>query len=91
MKAINISVAEFIDVLNKMRQSGYELIDLDITPDENQQTRNKLVVYPVAGNDEKMLNQGPPIKNTEGNGVEIRNPNIDKNNNDIFGSFNKFI
>lgn len=83
MTAININVEEFIKILNDMKEDGYKLINLDLIPDEGHPNMNKLVIYPV-----KPTNQEP---NDEPKNIIVRNPEIRRDNNDIFNLFNDIL
>lgn len=84
MTAVNINIDEFINVLHSLRSRGYNLIDLDMIPDENHPSMNKLVVNPVNVQGQGLL---PPPGYKHQAPTEIRNPNISTNNNDIFNAF----
>lgn len=84
MTATNINIDEFIQILVNIKNSGCKFVDLDMLPDENHTSMNKLVIHPVRS---KTKEQGEePISQPE-NRIIIRNPNIRTDNNDIFDSF----
>jgi hypothetical protein len=85
MTATNINIDEFINILTTLRARGHRLIDLDMTPDENHPSMNKLVVHPVT-----TQNMQPPPEDyyQQQPKPEVKNPKISRDNNDIFSSFN---
>lgn len=82
MTATNINIEEFINVLAKIRDSGSKFIDLDMLPDENHPSMNKLIIHPV-----KSPGQNHISEELQENRIIIRNPQIRTDNNDIFDSF----
>jgi hypothetical protein len=82
MTANNINIDEFIYVLTKIRDTGVGLINLDMIPDDNNPSMNKLVIHPI---------ESSKSPNREPQSIEIRNPEISTDNNDIFDSFNNSI
>ena len=85
MTATHIVIDEFIDVLSKIRANGTRLINLDMIPDDNHPSMNKLVIHPVPVNAE----QTKQASNTRR--LIIKNPDISTDNNDIFDSFNNIL
>lgn len=84
MTATNINIDEFIHILTNIKNNGSKFIDLDMIPDENHPSMNKLIIHPVKNQSQKQgEEQEKPIENR----IAIRNPNISTNNNDIFNSF----
>lgn len=79
MTATNINIEEFINVLVSLRNKGHKMIDLDMLPDDNHPSMNKLVVTPTGA--------VPPQARQETQKPEIRDPQIRTDNNDIFSSF----
>lgn len=83
MTATNINLDQLIDILNRIRQTGTKIINLDMLPDELQPEMNKLVIHPV----EEMTQK----ENQKFRENRTRNPNVNTNNDDIFNSFNNLI
>lgn len=83
MTATNINIDEFVNILVSIRNNGSNLIDLDMLPDENHPSMNKLIIHAVKTNKLNKEKQDEFIENK----IEIRNPNIRTDNNDIFNSF----
>jgi hypothetical protein len=75
MTATNVNIAEFINVLQTLSQDGTTLVNLDMVPDDNHPSMNKIVIYPVSQG-----KGGTPTQNK----VTIRNPNIGTDGDDIF-------
>jgi len=69
-----------------MQASGARLIDLDMIPDENHPSMNKLIIHPVV-----MQDLEPPHSKKSESRVETRNPDINRENNDIFNAFNELL
>lgn len=82
MTTTNISVDEFINVLIEIRKSGVELMDLEMLPDDNHPSMNKLVIHP---------NKSKGIDDYQENRITIRNPNISSEGNDIFDAFSGLV
>lgn len=80
MTATNINIDEFINILVNIRNNGSKLIDLDMIPDENHPSMNKLVIHAVK-------TQGQGEDQPRENKIIIRNPKIRTDNDDIFNSF----
>jgi hypothetical protein len=81
MTATNIDIEEFINVLTEIYASGVKLMNLDMLPDENHPSMNKLIIHPVKvtnGTDDYPQNTKRLI---------VKNPNISTDNDDIFNSF----
>jgi hypothetical protein len=85
MTATNINIDEFINILTTLRANGHKLIDLDMIPDENHPSMNKLVIHPV--HTQQGLLPAPQEYYQQEHPSIIRNPNINRDNNDIFDSF----
>ncbi len=83
MTATNINIDEFIHILTNIKNAGSKFIDLDMIPDENHPSMNKLIIHPVKNQSQKQGEQ----EQTQENRIVIRNPNISTDNNDIFNSF----
>ena len=83
MTATNINIDEFIHILTNITNNGSKFIDLDMLPDENHPSMNKLIIHPVKNQSQKQGEQ----EQTQENRIVIRNPNISTDNNDIFNSF----
>lgn len=84
MTAVNINIQQFIDILVSLRNKGNTLINMDMTQDDNNPHMNKLVIYPVADMNPEAYyqhNQQPPD-------IQIKDPNVSTDNNDIFNLFN---
>jgi len=81
MTATNINIAEFIHVLQTLKADGSVLIDLDMLQDPDHPSMNKLVIHPVPAEGRV----GSPAESQE---VKARNPQINRDNNDIFSAFN---
>ena len=47
MTATNINIDEFIHILTNIKNNGSKFIDLDMLPDENHPSMNKLIIHPV--------------------------------------------
>ncbi len=95
MTATNINIEEFINMLISIRNNGTRLIDLDMLPDENHPSMNKLVIHP---NRTGMDNNIDNINNDENrygkanrSKVSIRNPEISTDNDDIFNALNDLV
>ena len=84
MTATNINIDEFIHILTNIKNNGSKFIDLDMLPDENHPSMNKLIIHPVKNQSQK---QGEKQEKPRENRIAIRNPNISTDNNDIFNSF----
>lgn len=84
MTATNINIDEFIHILVNIKNAGSKFIDLDMLPDENHPSMNKLIIHPVKNQSQK---QGEEQEQPRENRIAIRNPNIRTDNNDIFNSF----
>lgn len=84
MTAANINIDEFIHILVNIKNNGCKFIDLDMLPDENHPSMNKLIIHPVKNQSQK---QGEEQEQPRENKIVIRNPNIRTDNNDIFNSF----
>lgn len=84
MTATNINIDEFIHILTNIKNNGSKFIDLDMLPDENHPSMNKLIIHPVKSNSQK---QAEEQEQPRENKIIIRNPNISTDNNDIFNSF----
>lgn len=82
MTATNINIGEFMKVLQALQSRGHSMIDLDMLPDENHPSMNKLVIHPVYND-----GQRKPTRDRESPPDEIKNPEISTENNDIFSSF----
>lgn len=80
MTATNINIEEFIGVLQTLKANGFKLMDLDMLPDEDHPQMNKLVVHPIKSKSDPTYKEGLPAPTN----VEIRDPNINRDNNDIF-------
>jgi hypothetical protein len=78
MTAHNIVIEEFIQALTSLKDRGYKMINLDMLQDEGNSGMNKLIVHPVKT---KTSYSSSPKKESE---KEIKNPNISRENNDIF-------
>lgn len=88
MTATNINVDEFIALLTGIRNNGVKFVNLDMVPDENRSTMNKLVIHPV----NKVSASGQRISNKErSENFVIRNPEIRTDNDDIFNLFNDIV
>lgn len=85
MRAININIEDFINILSTLKAKGHTLIDLDMVEDEHSPTMNKLVIHPVSGQgfSTKEIIKQP----AQGSVTEIRDPDIRRDNNDIFNHF----
>lgn len=81
MTATNINIEEFLKVLSVLQESGYKLVDMDMLPDEEHPNMNKLVIHPVKAKTDSSSKEGSEQPER---GTEIQNPNIDRDNNDIF-------
>lgn len=90
MRAINISVDEFIKVLNMLKRNNVDMIDLDMIKDERNATMNKLVIHPVRdiNSEEEEFNN---LETKSPNKIEIRDPNFNTENNDIFKAFDDIL
>lgn len=80
MTATNINIEEFIHVLEMLKRKGHSLMDLDMLPDDNHPNMNKLVVHPVQVTESTEKER--PVASKE----IIKNPVIDRSNNDIFSN-----
>jgi hypothetical protein len=80
MIANNVNIEEFISVLQRVRSTGAEIIDLEMIPDNDVPSMNKLVLHPVPLS-------GRVHSHKEETPITIENPKIDTDNNDIFKSF----
>lgn len=91
MRAININVSEFLDVLTRLKDNNVNMIDLDMVQDENHPKMNKLVIHPIKQEDDENFNKAfkdlPEKNNLLNNKIEIRDPNFNIENNEIFDSF----
>ena len=86
MTASNINIDEFINILVNIRNAGSRLINLDMLPDENHPSMNKLVIHPVKDKNVEAIQDQP-----EEQKFIIRNPDIRTDNNDIFNKFNELL
>jgi hypothetical protein len=83
MTAVNINIEDFLRILINLKQKGVKLVNLDILPDESNPTMNKLIIHPVLVAGSKT---SAPSKN-----IEIKNPEVSSDNDDIFNLFNGII
>ncbi len=90
MRATNININEFIGVLVNMRNEGVRAINLDLLPDENNPSMNKLMVQPFSMNPNNIPNVKQEERTQTPNSF-IRNPEIRTDNNDIFNLFNDIV
>jgi hypothetical protein len=81
MTASNINIDDFINILTILKQKGHKMIDLDMLPDDNHPSMNKLVVHPVSS--QGQANYRDHVEQPKS---EIRNPEISTENNDIFNN-----
>lgn len=83
MTASNINIEDFLRILINLRKKGAKLINLDVLPDESNPEVNKLVIHPVRiiGNKEVAPTQE----------IEIKNPEVGLDNDDIFNLFNGIV
>lgn len=81
MTATNINIAEFINVLSKIHSTGINLINLDMIQDENHPSMNKLIIHPVKDGE---------ASSSDSRKIQVRNPNVSTDNNDIFDLLNNF-
>jgi len=79
MTATNVNIADFINILHTLSQDGTTLVNLDMVPDDNHPSMNKIIIYPVPKNGVGS-GGGTPTQNK----VTIRNPNIGTDGDDIF-------
>lgn len=87
MTATNIDLAEFINVLTQLHEQGTRLINMDMVPDSNSPTMNKLIIHPVNRNKDNYENTA-----SENNSkLLVKNPRISTDNNDIFNTFNEIL
>lgn len=91
MTAININIEEFINVLVNLRNGGAKLVDLDMLPDENHPSMNRLVLHPVKSANDTLPRFDGSNSNPNRSKISIRNPNISTDNNDIFNALNDLI
>lgn len=82
MKAQNIDINRFIEILVSLQGNGTKLIDLDMVPDDRQPNMNKIVIHPVYG-----PGMAPMPKQRQEDPYEIRDPLISPDTDDIFYSF----
>lgn len=85
MTATNVYIKDLIYILSKISEDGTQMVDLDIIPDENHPTMNKIIVHPVN------LKKNTHLPTTPSKKIVIRNPNFSTDNNDIFESFNDLV
>lgn len=81
MTATNISIKEFVGVLNALMADGNNFINLDMVPDLDHPNMNKLIIHAVLHDN----NGSSPKKD---NSQEILTTSINPDNNEIFNSFN---
>ena len=81
MTATNINIDEFIHILTTLKADGTSLINLDMIPDSDHPSMNKLVIHPVTDNRMGEVKREAPS-------ITIRNPKISTDNDDIFNQFN---
>lgn len=97
MRASNININDFIHILNRLRDNGYNMVNLDMIQDENEPTMNKLVIHPVRikkPEDHDMPPVHDPMKHAakeKAKKQNIRNPNIKIEGDDIFGAFEEYL
>ena len=80
MTAYNINIEDFVEMLIGLQEEGVKMINLDMLPDENHPNMNKMIIHPLYPNSKKTKK-----------GLEIRNIDVDTDNNDIFGLFDKIV
>lgn len=84
MTALNINIEDFLRILIGLRKKGVKMINLDMLPDESNPAMNKLIIHAVPQKDSK--ESAPPQRE-----VEIKNPEVSSDNNDIFNLFNGIV
>ena len=97
MRATNININDFIHILTRLRDDGSNMVNPDMIPDENEPAMNKLIIHPVKIRREGEPDMPPmhdPVKHAQkerNKKISIRNPNINRENNDIFGAFEEYL
>lgn len=95
MTALNVSVEELIEILSRIHAKGIHLVNMDITPNEDNPGTNKLIIQTVKSN-----SQEPEVNNDSTNdntqrpdmpGELIFNPSIRTDNNDIFNILSQLV
>lgn len=81
MTATNINVEEFVEMLQGLQQEGVKMINLDMIQDEHYSNMNRLIIHPI-------YPTNPPHSQK---GIEIKNRDVDTNNNDIFNLFDNIV
>jgi len=81
MTATNIDIEEFINVLTEIYASGVKLMNLDMLPDENHPSMNRLVIHPIK------ITNGTDGYPQDTKRLIVKNPRISTDNDDIFNSF----
>lgn len=84
MTALNINIEDFLRILIGLRKKGIKMINLDMLPDDGNPAMNKLIVHAVPPKDSN--EPAPPQRE-----VEIKNPEVRLDNNDIFNLFNGIV
>lgn len=74
MIANNVSIDQFIDLLNKIKDTGATAVNVEIKEDEIKPDTNKLVIYPV--------NEQGQVKD-----FDLFDNRVNTENNDIFNLF----
>lgn len=83
MTATNIDIEQFITVLMEIHNSGVRMMNLDMIPDDNHPSMNKLIIHPIKDGED-----GGTMRRDRPNKVVLRNPKIDPNSDDIFNALN---
>lgn len=81
MTATNINVKDFVEMLQSLQQEGVEMFNLDMLPDEHYANMNKLIIHPV-------YPTNPPHSKR---GIEVKNRDVNTDNDDIFNLFDNII
>lgn len=91
MRANNIKMEDLLKVLLALHKRGVEFIDMELLPDDDSPEKNKMIIYPVhlkkdnkTAHYEKGLKKLPAPKPED----EIKDPEISRDNDDIFNYFN---
>lgn len=80
MTAYNINIEDFVEMLVGLQEEGVKMINLDMLPDENHPSMNKMIIHPLYPNQKQAKK-----------GLEIKNKDVNTDNNDIFGLFDKIV